>query len=229
MMMALDAFIFRAQGDLYRVQSKFEGAQHEVDRLSMDLEKANILVDKHKNDHKKVGEELHALQEEFHSAELQLSRTKDSESKFKDDFERASMDVEMLRERLDKTSNDLAKSRAERDKAISDADKLSYELEKTTNQYNKAHNNLEKSQEEVARLQVRKITFASKVLKKKALKFLFLMSVAVFFFFFCVKNGPLRLTVLNHASVHFLGLPCLLFSIFEISFFVQIEKVVLLK
>ena len=227
-MMALDAFIFRAQGDLYRVQSKFEGAQHEVDRLSMDLEKANILVDKHKNDHKKVGEELHALQEEFHSAELQLSRTKDSESKFKDDFERASMDVEMLRERLDKTSNDLAKSRAERDKAISDADKLSYELEKTTNQYNKAHNNLEKSQEEVARLQVRKITFASKVLKKGLEILVFDVSCS-FLLLFCVKNGPLRLTVLNHASVHFLGLPCLLFSIFEISFFVQIEKVVLLK
>ena len=121
----------------------------------MDLEKANILVDKHKNDHKKVDEELHALQEEFHSAELQLSRTKDSEAKFKDDFERASMDVQMLRERLDKTSSDLAKSRAERDKAINDTDKLSYELEKTTNQYNKAHNNLEKSQEEVARLQVK--------------------------------------------------------------------------
>ena len=123
----------------------------------MDLEKANILVDKHKNDHKKVDEELHALQEEFHSAELQLSRTKDSEAKFKDDFERASMDVQMLRERLDKTSSDLAKSRAERDKAINDTDKLSYELEKTTNQYNKAHNNLEKSQEEVARLQVKMV------------------------------------------------------------------------
>ena len=120
----------------------------------MDLEKANILVDKHKNDHKKVDGELHALQEEFDSARLQLSRTQDSEKQFKDDFERASMDVAMLRERLDKTSTDLAKSRAERDKAISDADKLSYELEKTTNQYNKAHNNLEKSQEEVARLQV---------------------------------------------------------------------------
>ena len=200
MMMAFDAFIFfRAQGDLYRVQSKFEGAQHEVDRLSMDLEKANILVDKHKNDHKKVGEELHALQEEFHSAELQLSRTKDSEAKFKDDFERAAMDVEMLRERLDKTSSDLAKSRAERDKAISDADKLSYELEKTTNQYNKAHNNLEKSQEEVARLQVRlqNYLWLLLLLFEKSLEVLILVfdvscSSNLFLLLFCVKNGPLR-------------------------------------
>lgn len=137
------------------MQNKFEGAQNEVDRLSMDLEKANIMADKHKNDHKKMDDELHVLQEEFDATRLLLSRTKDSEAKFKDDFERASMDVAMLRERMDKTSSDLAKTRAERDKAIGDLDKVSYELEKTNNQFNKAHNNLEKSQEEVARLQVR--------------------------------------------------------------------------
>ena len=146
--------VFRAQGDVYRLQNKFEGAQHEVDRLTMDLEKANILASKHKDDHKKVEDDFHALQEEFDSTRLQFSRTKDSEAKFKDDFERAAMDVAMLRERFEKAQSDLAKVKGDRDRAVGDADKLNYELEKATNQYNKSHNNLEKSQEEVARLQV---------------------------------------------------------------------------
>ena len=148
------AFFYRAQGDVYRLQNKFEGAQHEVDRLTMDLEKANILAAKHKDEHKKAEDDFHALQEEFDSTRLQLSRTKDSEAKYKDDFERAAMDVQMLRERFEKASNDLSRIKAERDKAVGDSDKLGYDLEKATNQYNKTHNNLEKAQEEVARLQV---------------------------------------------------------------------------
>ena len=147
-------FFYRAQGDVYRLQNKFEGAQHEVDRLTMDLEKANILAAKHKDEHKKAEDDFHALQEEFDSTRLQLSRTKDSEAKYKDDFERAAMDVQMLRERFEKASNDLSRIKAERDKAVGDSDKLGYDLEKATNQYNKTHNNLEKAQEEVARLQV---------------------------------------------------------------------------
>ena len=63
----------RAQGDLYRVQNKFEGAQQEVDRLSADLEKANYMASKHKDDHKSVSDELHALQEEFDESRLQVN------------------------------------------------------------------------------------------------------------------------------------------------------------
>ena len=67
-------YFCRAQGDLYRVQHKFEGAQQEVDRLSADLEKSNYMASKHKDEHKNVTDELHALQEEFDESSLQLSR-----------------------------------------------------------------------------------------------------------------------------------------------------------
>ncbi len=56
------------------MQHKFEGAQQEVDRLSADLEKANYMASKHKDEHKNVTDELHALQEEFDESSLQLSR-----------------------------------------------------------------------------------------------------------------------------------------------------------
>ena len=68
----------------------------------MELDKANIIAGKHKEDHKKLMEDFASLQEMYSKTELELAKTKDMEVKLKEDFERATYDLEMTRERFDK-------------------------------------------------------------------------------------------------------------------------------
>ena len=70
-------FKLRAQGDVYRFQSKLESTQNDVDRLSAELDKANIIASKHKDDHKKLTDEYAHIQETHDRTAMELARTKD--------------------------------------------------------------------------------------------------------------------------------------------------------
>ena len=113
MVKALHSLNFRAQGDVYRFQSKLESTQNDVDRLSAELDKANIIASKHKEDHKKLQDEYAHIHETHDRTAMELARTKDSEAKFKEDAERSTFDLNMVRERFDKSTSELVKCKSE--------------------------------------------------------------------------------------------------------------------
>jgi len=52
----------RAQGDVYRLQSKLETSQTECDRLAMEVDKNQMIASKLKEDNKRLHEEFTSLQ-----------------------------------------------------------------------------------------------------------------------------------------------------------------------
>lgn len=65
----------------------------------MELDKEKLISNKHKEDSKKLLEDLTALQDNYDKTSMELIKTKDMELKLKDDLERANYDLEMCRER----------------------------------------------------------------------------------------------------------------------------------
>ena len=68
-------------------------------RLTIELDKEKLISNKHKEDSKKLLEDLTSLQEMYDKTSMELVKTKDIEVKLKEDYERASYDLEMCRER----------------------------------------------------------------------------------------------------------------------------------
>ena len=132
-----------------------------------------MILNKQKEDNKRLMEELNGLQDIYDKTSLELTKTKDMEVKLKEDLERTTYDLEMCRERsscicqvylhnvellnsrFDKCQTELRGTRQEKEKAASECDRLALDLERAAGQHNKAQTGLDRSQEEVARLQVR--------------------------------------------------------------------------
>lgn len=68
-------------------------------RLTIELDKEKLISNKHKDDSKKLLEDLTSLQEMYDKTSMELVKTKDIEIKLKEDYERATYDLEMCRER----------------------------------------------------------------------------------------------------------------------------------
>merc|ERR1712038_200827 len=78
----------RSQGDLYRIQGKLEASTNDQERLSLEVDKANIISNKQKDDHKKLLEEFNGLQDIYDKTAVELTKTKEMEIKLKEDHER---------------------------------------------------------------------------------------------------------------------------------------------
>ena len=59
-----------------------------------------MILNKQKEDNKRLMEELNGLQDIYDKTSLELTKTKDMEVKLKEDLERTTYDLEMCRERL---------------------------------------------------------------------------------------------------------------------------------
>ena len=80
-------------------QTFFQQINFFFNRLTIELDKEKLISNKHKEDSKKLLEDLTSLQEMYDKTSMELVKTKDIEVKLKEDYERASYDLEMCRER----------------------------------------------------------------------------------------------------------------------------------